>query len=106
MRFAFRLAQSHPRKRLTVVTKSKAQRHVRVFQGEIAAETVLAFPEVVWAKLLCDVGKSAVAAPLMRATEAVTADPTCCPPDPAGLTTKGTIAARICAQISRSGPTA
>ncbi len=36
MRFAFRLAQSRPRKLLTVVTKSNAQRHAMVMWDEIA----------------------------------------------------------------------
>ena len=38
MRYAFRLAQSRPRKLLTVVTKSNAQRHGMVMWDEIAAE--------------------------------------------------------------------
>jgi tartrate dehydrogenase/decarboxylase/D-malate dehydrogenase len=38
MRFAFRLAQGRPRKLLTVVTKSNAQRHAMVMWDEIAAE--------------------------------------------------------------------
>jgi tartrate dehydrogenase/decarboxylase/D-malate dehydrogenase len=38
MRFAFRLAQSRPRKLLTVVTKSNAQRHAMVMWDEIAVE--------------------------------------------------------------------
>ena len=38
MRFAFKLAQSRPRKLLTVVTKSNAQRHGMVLWDEIAAE--------------------------------------------------------------------
>jgi tartrate dehydrogenase/decarboxylase/D-malate dehydrogenase len=37
MRFAFRLAQSRPRKLLTVVTKSNAQRHGMVMWDEIAS---------------------------------------------------------------------
>ena len=37
MRFAFALAQSRPRKLLTVVTKSNAQRHAMVMWDEIAA---------------------------------------------------------------------
>ena len=36
MRFAFRLAQSRPRKLLTVITKSNAQRHAMVMWDEIA----------------------------------------------------------------------
>jgi len=36
LRFAFRLAQSRPRKLLTVVTKSNAQRHAMVMWDEIA----------------------------------------------------------------------
>ena len=37
MRFAFDIARSRPRKKLTVVTKSNAQRHGMVFWDEIAA---------------------------------------------------------------------
>ncbi len=37
LRFAFKLAQSRPRKLLTVVTKSNAQRHAMVMWDEIAA---------------------------------------------------------------------
>ena len=36
MRFAFKLAQSRPRKLLTVVTKCNAQRHAMVMWDEIA----------------------------------------------------------------------
>src|SRR4051794_13291017 len=38
IRFAFKLAQSRPRKLLTVVTKSNAQRHAMVMWDEIAEE--------------------------------------------------------------------
>src|SRR5690349_13577995 len=38
MRYAFELARSRPRKLLTVVTKSNAQRHGLVMWDEIAAE--------------------------------------------------------------------
>jgi tartrate dehydrogenase/decarboxylase/D-malate dehydrogenase len=38
MRFAFKLAQSRPRKLLTVVTKSNAQRHAMVMWDEIALQ--------------------------------------------------------------------
>src|SRR6195256_105165 len=54
MRFAFKLAQSRPRKLLTVVTKSNAQRHAMVMWDEIAAEVAGEFPDVVWAKMLVD----------------------------------------------------
>src|SRR3974390_1461958 len=37
MRFAFDLARSRPRKKITVVTKSNAQRNGMVFWDEIAA---------------------------------------------------------------------
>ncbi|VEA99967.1 tartrate dehydrogenase [Klebsiella pneumoniae] len=43
MRYAFRLAQSRPRKLLTVVTKSNAQRHGMVMWDEIAAEVAQEF---------------------------------------------------------------
>ncbi len=54
MRFAFRLAQSRPRKLLTVVTKSNAQRNGMVMWDEIAAEVATEFPDVTWDKMLVD----------------------------------------------------
>jgi len=54
MRYAFRLAQSRPRKLLTVVTKSNAQRHAMVMWDEIAAQIALEFPDVRWDKELVD----------------------------------------------------
>jgi tartrate dehydrogenase/decarboxylase / D-malate dehydrogenase len=54
MRFAFKLAQSRPRKLLTVVTKSNAQRHGMVMWDEIAAEISKEFPDVDWDKMLVD----------------------------------------------------
>jgi tartrate dehydrogenase/decarboxylase/D-malate dehydrogenase len=54
MRFAFRLAQSRPRKLLTVVTKSNAQRHAMVMWDEIAVEIAAEFPDVTWDKMLVD----------------------------------------------------
>ncbi len=54
MRFAFALARSRPRKRLTVVTKSNAQRHGMVMWDEIAAEVAGEFPDVHWDKELVD----------------------------------------------------
>jgi tartrate dehydrogenase/decarboxylase / D-malate dehydrogenase len=54
MRFAFRLAQSRPRRLLTVVTKSNAQRHAMVMWDEIAAEVAREFPDVTWDKMLVD----------------------------------------------------
>ncbi|WP_146588845.1 tartrate dehydrogenase [Puniceibacterium confluentis] len=54
MRFAFRLAQSRPRKFLTVVTKSNAQRHGMVLWDQIAAEIAQEFPDVQWDKMLVD----------------------------------------------------
>jgi tartrate dehydrogenase/decarboxylase / D-malate dehydrogenase len=54
MRFAFRLAQSRPRKLLTVVTKSNAQRHAMVMWDEIAVEVAREFPDVKWDKELVD----------------------------------------------------
>lgn len=54
MRYAFRLAQSRPRKFLTVVTKSNAQRHGMVMWDEIAAEVAQEFPDVTWDKMLVD----------------------------------------------------
>lgn len=54
MRYAFRLAQSRPRKLLTVVTKSNAQRFGMVMWDEIAAEVAREFPDVTWDKMLVD----------------------------------------------------
>ncbi|MBY3199342.1 tartrate dehydrogenase [Rhizobium laguerreae] len=54
MRYAFRLAQSRPRKLLTVVTKSNAQRHGMVMWDEIASEVAEEFPDVTWDKMLVD----------------------------------------------------
>jgi tartrate dehydrogenase/decarboxylase/D-malate dehydrogenase len=54
MRYAFKLAQARPRKFLTVVTKSNAQRHGMVMWDEIAAEVAKEFPDVTWDKMLVD----------------------------------------------------
>jgi tartrate dehydrogenase/decarboxylase/D-malate dehydrogenase len=54
MRFAFKLAASRPRKLLTVVTKSNAQRHAMVMWDEIAVQIAQEFPEVRWDKELVD----------------------------------------------------
>jgi tartrate dehydrogenase/decarboxylase / D-malate dehydrogenase len=54
MRYAFTLAQSRPRKLLTVITKSNAQRHAMVMWDEIAAEISTEFPDVKWDKELVD----------------------------------------------------
>jgi tartrate dehydrogenase/decarboxylase / D-malate dehydrogenase len=54
LRFAFRLAQSRPRKLLTVITKSNAQRHAMVMWDEIALEVSKEFPDVHWDKELVD----------------------------------------------------
>jgi tartrate dehydrogenase/decarboxylase/D-malate dehydrogenase len=62
MRTAFRIAQRRPRKLLTVVTKSNAQRHGMVFWDEVAAEVAREFPDVHWEKELVD----AMAARMVR----------------------------------------
>ena len=54
MRYAFQLAQSRPRKLLTVVTKSNAQRHGMVMWDEIAEEVSAEFQDVTWDKMLVD----------------------------------------------------
>ena len=54
MRFAFKLARSRPRKLLTVVTKSNAQRHAMVMWDEIASEIASEFKDVTWDKMLVD----------------------------------------------------
>ena len=54
MRFAFALARTRPRRHLTVVTKSNAQRHGMVLWDEIAAEIAREFADVTWDKELVD----------------------------------------------------
>ncbi|KAL0068931.1 hypothetical protein AAF712_003924 [Marasmius tenuissimus] len=54
MRFAFETAQSRPRKTLTCVTKSNAQRHGMVLWDEIASEISKEFPDVKFDKMLVD----------------------------------------------------
>ena len=54
MRFAFALARSRPRRHLTVVTKSNAQRHGLVLWDEIAAEVAREFADVSWDRELVD----------------------------------------------------
>ena len=54
MRYAFAIARSRPRKLLTVVTKSNAQRHGMVMWDEIAAEVAGECPDVTWDKMLVD----------------------------------------------------
>jgi tartrate dehydrogenase/decarboxylase / D-malate dehydrogenase len=54
MRFAFGLAEARPRKQLTVVTKSNAQRHAMVMWDEIALQVSKEFPDVKWDKELVD----------------------------------------------------
>jgi len=54
LRFAFALARTRPRRLLTVVTKSNAQRHAMVMWDEIAAQVAREHPEVHWDKELVD----------------------------------------------------
>ena len=54
MRFAFELARKRPRKLLTLVTKSNAQRHGMVLWDEIFYEVAAAYPEVNTDKMLVD----------------------------------------------------
>ncbi len=54
LRYAFAVAASRPRKLLTVITKSNAQRHAMVMWDEIAREVALEFPAVQWDKELVD----------------------------------------------------
>ncbi len=54
MRFAFRLARSRPRKLLTVITKSNAQRHAMVMWDEIALQVAQEFADVACDKELVD----------------------------------------------------
>jgi tartrate dehydrogenase/decarboxylase/D-malate dehydrogenase len=54
MRFAFEVARGRPRRHLTVVTKSNAQRHGMVFWDEIAALVSHDYRDVTWDKELVD----------------------------------------------------
>ena len=54
MRYAFEIARERPRKFLTVVTKSNAQRHGMVMWDEIAEEISAEYPDVSWDKMLVD----------------------------------------------------
>lgn len=62
MRLAFDIAKSRPRRLLTVVTKSNAQKHGMVMWDDIAAEVAREYPEVRWEKELVD----AMAARMVR----------------------------------------
>jgi tartrate dehydrogenase/decarboxylase / D-malate dehydrogenase len=54
MRYAFEIARSRPRKHLTVVTKSNAQRHGMVFWDQIAGLVSHDYKDVTWDKELVD----------------------------------------------------
>ncbi|KAK2786310.1 hypothetical protein FQN52_007905 [Onygenales sp. PD_12] len=54
MKFAFETAQRRPRKQITVVTKSNAQRNGLVMWDEVAAEVAKGFPDVKCDKMLVD----------------------------------------------------
>lgn len=54
VRYAFALAQSRPRQRLSSVTKSNAQRHTLRLWDEIVEEVAAEFPEVTVERVLVD----------------------------------------------------
>jgi tartrate dehydrogenase len=54
MRFAFQTARSRPRRKITIVTKSNAQRNGMVLWDEIAKEVSAEFPDVECDKMLVD----------------------------------------------------
>ncbi|GAB4232506.1 MAG: tartrate dehydrogenase [Methyloligellaceae bacterium] len=53
-RFALELARSRPRKKLTLVTKSNAQRHAMVLWDEVFEEVSAGFPDVHTERVLVD----------------------------------------------------
>ena len=53
-RFAFELARKRPRKHLTLVTKSNAQRHGMVMWDDIFFEVAKEYPDVKWDRELVD----------------------------------------------------
>ncbi|HTW29457.1 MAG TPA: tartrate dehydrogenase [Acetobacteraceae bacterium] len=54
MRFGFTQARARPRRHVTVVTKSNAQRHGMVLWDEIARAVAAEFPDVTWDRELVD----------------------------------------------------
>lgn len=54
MNFAFETARSRPKKHITVVTKSNAQRNGLVMWDEVAAQVAAKFPDVHCDKMLVD----------------------------------------------------
>lgn len=54
IRYAFKLAQSRPRKKLSSVTKSNAQQHVFAFWDEIFEKVAAEFPDVITERVLVD----------------------------------------------------
>jgi len=54
LRYAFKAAASRPRKRLTFVTKSNAQRHAMVLWDEVFEEIRQEFPDIQTDKMLVD----------------------------------------------------
>jgi isocitrate/isopropylmalate dehydrogenase len=88
MKFAFELARKRPKKHLTLVTKSNAQRHGMVMWDEIL--------------MLEHLGEKQISAKLMKAIETLTASGETLPKDLGGSGTTTQVADAVCDAIRKT----